>query len=101
MHALYRDNQKKSDRIKAILLLDKGFSYGETAEILLIDDATVRRWHSTFSTEGIKILLKDNYRGGECKLGPDELSELSFHLNQKIYLTAKAICAHVNPTCKF
>ncbi len=95
MHALYRDNQKKSDRIKAILLLNRGFSYKETAEILLIDDATVRRWHNTFLAKGIKILLKDNYRGGECKLGPDELSGLSFHLDQKIYLTAKEICAHV------
>ncbi len=43
MHGMYRDNQKKSDRIKSILLLNKRFSYEEIAEILLIDDTTVRR----------------------------------------------------------
>jgi len=95
MHGFYRDNQKKSDRIKAILLLNKGFSYEEIAEILLIDDTTVRRWHKIFSTKGIKTLLKDNYSGGTGKLTPDELSELSLHLDQKIYLTAKEICAYV------
>jgi len=95
MHALYRNNQKKSDRIKAILLLNKGFSYEEIAEILLIDNTTVRRWRKIFSTKGIKTLLKDNYSGGTSKLASDELSELSLHLDQKIYLTAKEICAYV------
>ncbi len=32
--AMHRDNQKKSDRIKSILLLNKGFSNVEIAEIL-------------------------------------------------------------------
>ena len=77
MHSLYRHNQKKSDRIKAILLLNKGFSYEETAEILLVDDTTVRRWYKTFTAKGIKILLKDNHSGGTSKLNPDELLELS------------------------
>jgi len=58
MHALYRNNQKKSDRIKAILLLNKGFSYEEIAEILLVDDTTVRRWHKIFSSKGIKNFTK-------------------------------------------
>ncbi len=35
VHAMHQDNEKKSDRIKSILLLDKGFSYVEIAEILL------------------------------------------------------------------
>ena len=95
MHSLYRHNQKKSDRIKALLLLNKGFSYEETAEILLVDDTTVRRWHKTFTTKGIKTLLKDNHSGGTSKLNRDELLELSSHLEQKIYLTAKEICAYV------
>ncbi len=74
MRAMYRDNQKKSDRIKSILLLNKGFSYVEIAEILLVDDTTVRRWHKIFSANGIKTLLKDFYSGGTSKLSTDELS---------------------------
>ncbi len=37
MHAMHPDNQKKSDRIKSILLLNIGFIYEEIAEILLVD----------------------------------------------------------------
>ncbi len=92
---MHRDNQKKSDRIKSILLLNKEFSYVEIAEILLVDDTTVRRWHKIFSANGIKTLLKDNYSGGISKLSTDELSGLSLHLDQKICLMAKEICAYV------
>ncbi len=35
MDAMHRDKQKKSDRTKSILLLNKGFSYVEIAELLL------------------------------------------------------------------
>ncbi len=93
--AMYRDNQKKSDRIKSILLLNKRFSYKEIAEILLVDDTTVRRWYKIFSANGIKTLLKDNYSGGTSKLSTDELSGLSLHLDQNIYLTAKGICSYI------
>jgi transposase len=95
MHARYRDNQKKSDRIKAILLSNKGFGHEEIAEILLVDPTTVRRWHKAFSTGGTESLLKDNYTGGTSKLSFDELFELGLHLDQKIYLTANGICAYV------
>ena len=86
---------KEADRIKAILLLNKGFGYEEVAELLLIDDGTVRRWHRIFDTEGIKTLLEDNYTGGISKLTSAEQIELTAHLEGRIYLTAKEICAHV------
>ncbi len=95
VHSTHLDNQKKSDRIKSILLLNKGFSYEEIAELLLVNDTTVRRWHKIFSAKGIKTLLKDNSSGGTSKLSTDELSGLSLHLDQKIYMTAKEICAYV------
>jgi len=68
--AEYRQMHKKvrtlreGDRIKAILLLNKGYSYEEIAELLLIDDGTVRRWYLIFENKGIKTLLEDNYIGG-------------------------------------
>ncbi len=95
VHDMHRDNQKKSDRIKSILVLNKGFSYVEIAVILLVDDTTVRRWHKIFSANGIKTLLNDYYSGGTSRLSTDELSGLSLHLDQKIHLTAKEICAYV------
>ena len=95
LHSQYRYNQRKSDRIKSILLLNRGFSYEEIAEILLIDSTTVRRWHNIFTEKGINTLLKDSYIGGLPKLPPEEITELILHLNQKVYLTAKQICAYV------
>ncbi len=87
---------KRADRIKSILLLNKGFSYEEIAEFLLIDDGTVRRWHKIFETEGMKTLLEDNYTGGISKLTSAEKIELTAHLEENIYLTAKEICAYVH-----
>lgn len=86
---------KEGDRIKAILLLNKGFSYEEVAELLLIDDGTVRRWHRIFETEGMKTLLEDKYIGGISKLTSAEQIGLTAHLEERIYLTAKEICAYV------
>ncbi len=73
VHAMHRDNQIKSDWIKSILLLNKGFSCDEIAELLLVDDTTVRRWHKIFSANGIKTLLKGYYSRGTSKLSTDEL----------------------------
>ncbi len=70
---------REGDRIKLILLLNKGYSYEQVAELLLIDEGTVRRWHRIFETDGIKTLLKDNYTGGISKLSNTEQQELSTH----------------------
>lgn len=87
---------REGDRIKAILLLNKGYSYEEIAELLLIDDGTVRRWYLIYENKGIKILLEDNYIGGTSKLTTSDQLELSSHLENNIYLTAKEICAYVD-----
>ncbi len=42
---MYRDNQKKSDRIKFILILNKEFSYEEIAEILLVFSIAHNHYH--------------------------------------------------------
>lgn len=86
---------REGDRIKAILLLNKGLSYEEVAELLLIDDGTVRRWYRIFDIEGIKTLLKDKYTGGTSKLSSAEQLELTAHLDSNIYLTAKEVCSYV------
>ena len=39
---------KEADKIKAILLLDKGYPQNEVAEILLIDENTITNWKQDF-----------------------------------------------------
>jgi len=41
-HRKERD-KRISDRIKAVLAYDDGYSYSEIAKILLLDDETIRR----------------------------------------------------------
>jgi len=43
MHKAERRKQP-SDKIKAILMLDRGFTFEEIARILLLDPTTIWRW---------------------------------------------------------
>ena len=94
MHKKCKD-KKKADRIKSILMLDKGFSYSEIAELLLLDDMTIRRWHKLYQSAGIKTLLKDNFVGRSPKLDYQQQEELTLHLEGHIYLTAKEEAAYI------
>jgi len=82
-------------KVNAILLLNSGYSYEQIAEVLLLDDATIRRWHRLFQEKGINSLLADNYIGGVGKLTEKQRQKLVRHLENNVYLTAKEICAYV------
>ena len=78
-------DRKKADKIKAILLLNRGFTPEDIAEILLLDDSTIRRWYALFESEGIDSLLKYNYVGSDGKLTSRQISALNDHL-KKLYI---------------
>jgi DNA-binding NarL/FixJ family response regulator len=50
-HRHERD-KRLCDRIKTILLLDKGWTYEAIAEALLLDDDTIRRYDKTYLEGG-------------------------------------------------
>jgi DNA-binding NarL/FixJ family response regulator len=50
IHRATKD-RKKADRVKAILLLHRGFSVKETAEILLLDERTVTTIRDRFLSD--------------------------------------------------
>lgn len=84
-----------ADRIKCILWLDKGYSYSEIAELLMIDETTIRRWYKTFQEKGMNGLLKDDYKGSEPYLCKAQQEELITHLETTICLSAKEVCQYV------
>src|ERR1044071_8445724 len=94
LHKRCKD-KRQADRIKAILLLNKGWSYEAIADALMIDDYTLRRWYAYYMEGGMDYLLKDEYKGGEPKLNVEQVKELATHLQGRIYLSAKEICHHV------
>jgi len=86
---------EKRDRIKAILMLNNGYSQAEIAKVLLLDETTIWRWFDLYKKSGLHALLKDNYKGGTAKLTDDQIVEFDSHLSEKVYLDAKEICAFV------
>ncbi len=82
-------------KVNAIILLNSGYSYEHIAEVLLLDDATIRRWHKLFQEKGIDSLLADNFAGGVSKLTEKQRQKLVQHLENNVYLNAKEICAYV------
>ena len=88
-------NGKKRDRIKAVLLSDKGWSYKSIAEALLLDEETVSR-HVKEYLEKRKLSLAS--KGSETKLNADQTAELLDDLKAITYLKAIDICAYVQST---
>lgn len=92
----YSAQRKKSaDRIKAVLFLNEGFTYEKTAELLMLDSVTVRRYEKQFKKIGIDGLLEFHYRGGLSRLTKDQERELDHHLEDTTYLTASSVIEHV------
>ena len=60
--------RRMADRIKTLLSLNKGISYEQLSEILLIDDSTLRSYYELYVSQGIQGLLQLHYKGGSSYL---------------------------------
>lgn len=90
--------RKQADRIKAILFLNQGFSYEQTAKLLMLDDTTVRRYYSEYKQTGVDGLLKYRYQGSNGFLTHLQEQELAAHLKEHIYQTVKEVIIYVKNT---
>jgi len=93
-HKKERDGRAR-DRIKAVLLYDKGYTSQHIAEILLLDDETVRRHLEDYQR---LQKLKTQNGGSASHLDPDQTAKLIAHLEAKTYLYVKEIAAYVETT---
>lgn len=55
-------------RANALLLLDDGMSCEEVADVLYLDDDTVRNWHRLWERNGKDGLKEFGYKGSACEL---------------------------------
>jgi transposase len=60
-----QENPHERQRHHALLLVTKGYSYRETADILFIDEATVSHWIILYQTKGLDGLKNHPPWGGE------------------------------------
>lgn len=90
--------RKPADRIKALLLLNKGLAYSQVAEILMLDETTIRRYKVDFEKTGIDGLLEDRYHGSDGYLTAVQEKKLTGYLREHTYQTVKAVASYVFDT---
>lgn len=90
-HRLERD-KRICDRIKAVLLYDKGWTLMQIAEALLLSDDAIRG-HIREYKESRK--LKPSNGGSSEKLSTKQSEELEKHLHTHTYLYVKDIISYV------
>lgn len=93
-HRKERD-KRGADRIKAVLLVDKGWTQAKIAEALLIDRDTV---HQHVEDYLVQNKLKPANGGSEQKLNAEQAQALIAHLETHTYVKAIDICQYVKDT---
>ena len=93
-HRQERD-RRVADRIKAVLLRDKGWSFGAIAEALLLDEETIRLHLKDYLKEE---KLKPANGGSKGKLSPMQVKGLKHHLTKRTYTKVSEICTYVFET---
>ena len=87
--------RKHADKLKAILLLDKGHSCIEVGQILLLDDDTIRTYRNIYLNQGAASLLQDNNKGRTSLVSVAQLDALEKHITENTYMDSKGIVAWI------
>jgi transposase len=97
LKALHKTQRERrfADRVKAIILLGTGWTHTQVAEVLLVDETTVRNWHEKHQQGGADELLTLYYEGKAPSLTIKQQEELAKHLDENTYLTSVAIRQYV------
>jgi transposase len=90
-HKKSRD-KRVCDRIKAVLLINDGYSYEEIANILLLDDSSIRRHIEEYLNYK---KLTTNYKGSDSKLNVQQTLELVEYLKSNIFMNVKPIIEYI------
>lgn len=91
-----RERDKRiCDRIKAVLLIDKGWTFQQIAEVLLLSDEAISQHLQDYLASQ---KLKPESGGSDSKLNEEQTQSLLEHLQQHTYLYAKDIIAYVKAT---
>lgn len=79
-------------------MLDKGLNYTQIAELLLLDEMTIRRYETEYKKHGVDGLLECRYHGSSGFFNLTEEQGLTEHLKTHTYQTVKEVCAYVQNT---
>lgn len=90
--------KRLADRIKAVLMVNFGFTYAQIRQALLLDEVTVRRYCRQFEQKGVSSLLEYRYTGGQTRLTESQEAQLKIFLRDNTKRTAKEVVNHVEKT---
>src|SRR5271157_4962322 len=82
-------------RANAILLLDDGWSCERVAEILYLDDDTVRSWRKIYDERGITGLLQFDAGGSSSRLSAAQEEALKAYVAQALPRTTRQVGAFI------
>lgn len=91
-HRFQGDDAKAADKIKAILLLDEGYSRQQVAHILLRDEDTITRWRDTYQKrQSLAKWFDEDYLGYAGKLGQEALQAVSAYVEDSVITSAQQV----------
>lgn len=88
-------SRRYADRIRVILLLDKGWTYKKIAEALFIDEGSIANYRKRYKEGGIEGLIIDDYCTKRTKLTENEEKILSDDVDARIFLSTKEVIAYI------
>ena len=99
-HRMIKDG-KSRDRIKAILLFNKGYTAVEISEILMIDETTLMEWKTRYLSrkDNVEWLL-NLCKGYSGKLSKLETKKLETYVESNLISDSKQIQKYIRETFK-
>ena len=92
--------RRDADRIKAILMLDSGYTHQQVSDVLLIDADSIRKYEKKFSNGGVERLLSYSYTIYTGKLTDRQCEELKAHLQDHVYQHALEVRDYIQQKYK-
>ena len=86
-------------RANALVLLDQGMSCGAVAQVLFLDDDTIRTWYQLYQEDGIEGLAGFGHEGGICRLTIEQQDKLKAWIAETLPRTTRQIGAWIEREC--
>src|SRR5207344_2184301 len=86
-------------RANALVLLDKGMSCQSVADVLLLDNDTIRTWYQLYQEDGIEGLASFGHEGGACRLSAEQQDKLKAWIATTLPRTTREVGAWIAREC--
>jgi hypothetical protein len=86
-------------RANALVLLDDGMSCSAIAQVLLLDDDTIRTWYRLYEEDGIEGLVSFGNEGSACRLNEAQQDRLKTWVTDNLPRTTREVGLWIEQEC--